>query len=285
MSVLPPLAMPDAVRTVLGEPELFVLDIRSIVDGGGRAAYEAGHLPGAVHTDYARDGWRVTRNGAPGMLPTPEELAALLGSLGLAAYRHVLIVPAGNHASDFAAAARVYWTLKLAAQAGISILDGGYAAWIADPGRPIQTGPGRPHETVLREIRPDPAARAMLDEVEALLATGAATLLDARAASYFEGREKSPEARVPGRLPGAHSLDYTRAFDKTSGRLRSRAELQALFAEIPAGPVVSYCNTGHTAALNWFVLSELFGRDGVKLYDGSMTEWTVDPSRPVATGP
>jgi thiosulfate/3-mercaptopyruvate sulfurtransferase len=31
------------------------------------------------------------------------------------------------------------------------------------------------------------------------------------------------------------------------------------------------------------VLSEILGRDEVALYDGSMTEWTQDPERPVAT--
>jgi thiosulfate/3-mercaptopyruvate sulfurtransferase len=29
----------------------------------------------------------------------------------------------------------------------------------------------------------------------------------------------------------------------------------------------------------------VLGRPGVSLYDGSMSEWTEDPSRPVAAGP
>jgi thiosulfate/3-mercaptopyruvate sulfurtransferase len=60
--------------------------------------------------------------------------------------------------------------------------------------------------------------------------------------------------------------------------------LERLFAAIPANSIISYCNTGHTAALNWFVLSEILGREEVRLYDGSMTEWTQDPTRPVETG-
>ena len=63
----------------------------------------------------------------------------------------------------------------------------------------------------------------------------------------------------------------------------TRAELDTLLASVPKGPVISYCNTGHTAALNWFVLSEVFGRPDVTLYDGSMTDWTQDETRPVAT--
>ena len=61
-------------------------------------------------------------------------------------------------------------------------------------------------------------------------------------------------------------------------------KLAALYAEVPPGPVISYCNTGHTAATNWFVLSEVLGRPDVGLYDGSMTDWTQDDKRPVETG-
>ncbi|MDC3348441.1 hypothetical protein OAV60_03885, partial [Paracoccaceae bacterium] len=40
------------------------------------------------------------------------------------------------------------------------------------------------------------------------------------------------------------------------------------------GPVVSFCNTGHWAATNWFMMSEVQGMDGVKLYPESMVGWT-----------
>ena len=52
-----------------------MLDIRSAVDGGGEAAYLAAHIPGAVHTDYAKHGWRATKGMASGLLPEPTLLA------------------------------------------------------------------------------------------------------------------------------------------------------------------------------------------------------------------
>ena len=66
--------------------------------------------------------------------------------------------------------------------------------------------------------------------------------------------------------------------------MRPAPELAAVAAAIPAGPVVSYCNTGHWASTNWFVLSELLGRKDVRLYYGSMVEWTADARRPVESG-
>ena len=53
-------------------------------------------------------------------------------------------------------------------------------------------------------------------------------------------------------------------------------------AQVPAGkPVVSYCNTGHWAATDWFVLHEMLGRPQVRVYDGSMVDWSADAHRPV----
>ncbi|HUG63292.1 MAG TPA: rhodanese-like domain-containing protein, partial [Methylomirabilota bacterium] len=116
-----------------------VLDIRSAIDGGGVEAYRAGHVPGAVHSDYDKAGWRVTRGDMPFMLPTVAQLEKLIGETGIDEDDHVVIVPAGVHATDFGSAARVYWTLKVVGHPAISILDGGYAAWKA-AGYPVEAG-------------------------------------------------------------------------------------------------------------------------------------------------
>ena len=108
---------------------LLLIDIRSAVDGGGEAAYLQAHVPGAVHTDYAKHGWRATKGMASGLSARACFLATLFGSLGLKPARHAMIVSAGTSAGDFSAAARVYWTLKVAGHDKVSLLDGGMAAW------------------------------------------------------------------------------------------------------------------------------------------------------------
>ena len=122
---------------------MFVLDVRSAIDGGGAEAYQKGHIPGAIHSDYDKAGWRVTRGGVPFMLPTLPELEKLIGELGIDEDTHVVVVPAGVHFTDFGAAARTYWTLKVAGVAKVSILDGGYAAWAAEQNA-TETGPSKP---------------------------------------------------------------------------------------------------------------------------------------------
>ena len=84
--------------------------------------------------------------------------------------------------------------------------------------------------------------------------------------------------------PGAVSLDSATFYDARTNRLKPQAELASLAASaVPVGPTVAYCNTGHWAATDWFVLSEVLGRKDVKLYYGSMVDWTSDASRPLAS--
>lgn len=285
-AVAEPLVPPEWLAAHVNDRDLLILDIRSVVDGGAREAYEAGHVPGAIHTDYAKEGWRATRGMASGLLPDQVALADLFSRIGLAPHQHVVIVSAGTTAGDFSAAARVYWTLKIAGHVKTSILSGGMAAWTRDGTRPLATGasparaPSPPYPISLV-----PGLRADLGAVEHAIANRAAVLLDSRATNFFEGQAKSPQALRAGRLPGAVQLDHVAAFDSTACTLKPKAELERIFATVPGQPVINYCNTGHQAATNWFVLSEVLGRPAVSLYDGSLSEWTEEPGRPVDVGP
>ncbi len=165
-----PLVTPEWLAAHLADADLLIIDIRSVVDGGARAAYEAAHIPGAIHTDYAKDGWRATKGMAAGLLPEPDALAHLLGGLGLTPRHHAIIVSAGTTVGDFSAAARVYWTLKTAGHARVSVLSGGMIGWRRDPARPVETGAGRaPSTGATYPLEPITALRAALDDVKACL--------------------------------------------------------------------------------------------------------------------
>jgi thiosulfate/3-mercaptopyruvate sulfurtransferase len=275
----PPLVTPEWLNGHLSDPNLVVLDIRSAIDGGGAKAYAAAHVPGAVHSDYDKDGWRVTRNDVPFMVPTTPELEKLIGDLGIDEDSQVVVVPAGVSVLDFGSAARTYWTLKYVGVKKLSILDGGVAAW-TQAGLPVESGVKAPSPKIFTATI-DKSVLAQVSDVEKLGTSGGATLVDARPASFFAGKEKAPNAAAYGHIPGALSLDSAEFYDDKANRLKPKAQLSAIATQIPAGPAVSYCNTGHWAATDWFVLHELLGRDNAKLYAGSMVEWTSNASRPI----
>jgi thiosulfate/3-mercaptopyruvate sulfurtransferase len=275
-----PLVSAAWLKERLTAPDLVIVDIRSALDGGGVEAYRNGHIPGAVHSDYDKAGWRVTRGNLPTMLPSIPELEKLIGETGIDEDVHVVVVPAGVHVLDFGAAARVYWTLKVLGHRAVSVLDGGYAAWTADPANPVETG-ASPASPRIFTASLDKTLLASVDEVNEAVRSGRTTLVDARPADFFFGRQKHPGAQSYGHIPGALNVDSAALYDATTNRLKSKDALTRALAGVPNGPVTSYCNTGHWAATDWFVLSEILGRNDVKLFPGSMVEWTADARRPV----
>jgi len=267
-----PLVPVQWLKEHLGDPQVVVIDVRS-----GVPVYDGGHIPGAVHSDYDKAGWRVSRNGVL-QPPNQQELEKLIGEIGIDEDSHVIVVPAGVSATDFGAAARVYWTLKVAGHPAVSILDGGFTAWQA-AAYPVDSAKTFPTPKIFT-VRLD---ERLLAELTAVENNEYGTLVDARPASYFDGKEKTAASKAYGHIPGAINLDSASFYDPATNRLRPKDQLARIAAKLPTGPVVTYCNTGHWAATDWFVLSAVLGRRDVRLYPGSMVEWSANPSHPIAS--
>lgn len=270
----------------LKNTDIVVLDIRNRIDGGSRQVFEAGHIPGAVYSDYGTAGWRAARNGVPGMLPPVADLEKLIGGLGIGNGSHVVIVPGGVSAVDYGSATRVYWTFKVLGHDAVSILDGGYAGWTADPARPIDRGASSPAAVAFKaDFRPN--LLATRDDVKAALAKGTA-LIDNRPAAQYAGQAKPDVVARAGTIPGAVNIPQDEFFDGSTGRFAGLTRLAELWKtkKVAGGDAeqITFCNTGHWASLGWFASHELLGNTRTRLYDGSMSEWAAEADLPVEKG-
>lgn len=260
-----PLLAPAQLKAQLGSPTVRVIDIRD------PKAYAAQHIPGAVNAPYGK--WRGPA-GNPGELPELSKLSALVQSLGLTPAIHAVVVSSGADSTDFGASARVYWTLKVLGLKELSILNGGVKAW---------TQAGLPQDSQAVTVAAsnyapqlDASLIAGRDEVAQKASNGAAVLVDARPAAFFEGETRHQAAKLPGTLTGAVNVEHSRFFNGDSAVFVP----EKARASVPIDPdkeAVAFCNTGHWAATDWFALSEVAGRKNVKLYPGSMVDWTQDP--------
>jgi len=261
---LPPLLAPAELQARLRAEAVRVLDIR----GDGATDF----VPGAVAVPYPR--WRGPADN-PGRLPEATALSALLQGAGIDAVTPVVVVYEGRDATEFGAAARVYWTLKTAGVRQAAILNGGMAAW-RRAGLPTATAPTVPPPSRY-EASPDPRWLATREQVAEAMKSSAWRLLDSRPVSYFLGEQRHPAARTPGTLVGARNVEHTVWFEPGTAELQAadaiRATAQRLGNDLQA-PTVSFCNTGHWAATQWFVLSELLGGSEVRLYPESMVDWS-----------
>lgn len=275
-----PLVDVNWVKANAGKPGIVMLDV-----SGALTDYMRGHVPGAVFTDYAKDGWRVKdKNGTPGMLPEPAQIEKLVGGLGIDNSTHVVILPAGANATDMGTATRLFWTFKVMGHDKVSILDGGMAAYTADKKNPNPLEPGRvtPQAKMFKAtFRPEYLATK--EQVQQAVAKGT-PLVDNRPADYYVGVTRSPVAKTAGTIPGAKSLPINWLTENDSGKFRSSAELQKLYQAAgvnTTGDQVTFCNTGHWASVGWFVSNVLLGNKNAKMYDGSMAEWTADDKAPI----
>ncbi|MFT5444927.1 MAG: thiosulfate/3-mercaptopyruvate sulfurtransferase [Gammaproteobacteria bacterium] len=275
-----PLVDGDWLASRLGDQSLVVLDIRNKIDGGSAAEYTKGHIPGAVHSDYLKAGWRTTDKGVVGMLPPVVKLEALIGGLGIGNDSHVVIVPGGVSAADYGSATRVYWTLKYLGHDRVSILNGGHALW-REQQRSVESGAVAPRSALFK-AQPRPELLATRDDVSKAVAEGGA-LIDNRPTTQFLGRAKHGKAKRAGAIPTAHNIPQGQFFDANSGQFSSVESLRKLWRDddLDGDGAITYCNTGHWASLGWFTSSELLGRKNTRMYDGSMVEWSADESLPM----
>lgn len=274
-----PLVTAEWLKAHAADDNVVVLDIRD-----GIAETDLGDLPYLAHgvvAPYASAGWRTEVDGVPGQVPPPEEIAKLIGSLGINGNDHVVIVPWGTDSSEFGGATRVYWTFKYLGHDDVSILDGGWRQYdaagggrAAEPVTPVAvTFPYEVHEEL----------RATTADVEKALADGV-KLIDGRPHAQYVGEAKSPVVRVPGTIPGAINLENSRLYSSEYASFATPETVAALRKEIGLGDDeknVVFCNTGHWASVVWFALHEVGGDKNAVMYDGSMAEWAADPARPI----
>jgi thiosulfate/3-mercaptopyruvate sulfurtransferase len=239
----------------------------------GRAAYAAGHIPGAVFVDL--DAELAGEPGAGGRHPLPdlEVFGEAMRAAGVSADRDVVVYDGGVGW----AAARAWWLLGWTGHPSVRVLDGGLAAWSGPVSSEIpEPAPGT--------FEPAAGARPLLDADGAAALARTGLLLDARAGERYRG-EVEPIDPVGGHIPGAVSAPTTENVTET-GEFRPSGELAERFKSLGVtgtSEVGVYCGSGVSAAHE--VLALAVAGIPAALYVGSWSEWSRDGSRPVAVGP
>lgn len=254
-----------------------LLDVRWQLGGPDQlSAYEAGHLPGAVYVDLDRELAGPAGSGGRHPLPDPEAFGAVMRRAGVSEQAPVVVYDGGQGWS----AARAWWLLRWTGHPEVRVLDGGLAAWTAAGGA-VTAERVTPVEG---DFKPTPGAVGLLDADQAAERARDGVLLDARAGERYRG-DVEPIDPVGGHIPGALSAPTAENVGP-DGRFLPAAALRARFTGLGASdgtPVGVYCGSGVSGAQQVLAL-EVAGVTA-DLYAGSWSEWSADPSRPVATGP
>lgn len=281
-----PIVSPEKLAGWIAENrrDLRVVDVRWYLGqprGTGRAAYDAGHIPGAIHLDLDTD---LVAEAGPGRhpLPDPGAFARMLAARGIGDGD---LVVAYDDVGGWVAA-RLWWMLEdlgfgADGHGGALVLDGGLPAWTA-AGLPIST---EVPQLPIARLHLAPAWRRVVER-EALKANlGEVLLLDARAGARYRG-ETEPIDPVAGHIPTAVNAP-TDGNLGPDGRFRTAGELAAQFAALragagaagmptaaePAAPIVTSCGSG-VSACHTALAMRIAGLADPILYPGSYSDWS-----------
>lgn len=251
-------------------------------DGGytfrpGKEEYDAGHIPGAVFVDVLGE-LADKRSKLPMMMPPIDEFAETMSAYGVGEGTQVVLYDRGNHAW----AARVWWMLRVAGFNDAAVLNGGFQKWVAGK-RPVSTEPGEYPNAHFRP-RPRPELLATKEQVLKSIGDKGVSIINALSPEEFRG-EKTRFPRS-GRIKGSTNVYCQALIDPKTQAFLAEAELRKKFettGALTGKQAITYCGAGIAASADALALM-LLGVENVAVYDGSMAEWTADPSLPMETG-
>lgn len=249
----------DDLEGLLDNPRAVLIDARSFDD------YSQGFIPGAVNlfspsldrTITLEDGTQVAA-----MVQTPEEIIFPLQDAGISKNSSVYIYDAGRSSL----ASRLFWVLDYYGHKNVSIVNGGVAKWVAE---------GNELSTVVQDVpagnfvpTAQPEKLADFDYVQIAIKGDSILVCDALSASSYSD----------GAIPNTKSLPKNTTFtDEEVPYFRQAEHLETLLEDIGHDweqEVVFYCGAGYAAAVDYFI-ARYIGLPNVRMYDGSLRDWTA----------
>ena len=239
-----------------------------------------GHISGALLVNYKKlrvtrkiSGKKVTR-----IVPTKSDFENFMQSVGLNKNDIIVIVSKGASNSDVTMASRLYWQLKYFGHKQIAILNGGMAQWIIDK-RKINKKSGKVKKGNWVATTQNESILATSKDVSNAVKSKS-QLVDTRTMSLYLGTWNKSYVYGKGHIPGAKVYpNELLTTSKMPVKFITKSDTSNLFKAMNINTnskTITYCNSGHLASGSWFLMHEVLGNKQVKLYDGSMHQWTLE---------
>ena len=245
------------------------------VPSSAAQAYQAEHIPEAVYFDI--DEVADPSTDLPHMLPSHELFENCAGNLGLSADDKIVVYDRGK----FVASARVWWMFRIFGHDRVYVLNGGLPAWQRAGGE-ITDALVNVEPTVYVCARSHDLA-VNYDQVVESLEDDSTVLLDARSPGRFSGAEPEPRAGLRGgHIPSSINMYYADVLN-LDGTLKSPAAVAEMLNAREIDPnqnIITTCGSGVTAAILLLAMFQVRRHD-MYLYDGSWTEWALNPCSPI----
>ena len=239
-----------------------------------------GHIPGSILVNYKKLRSKKKINGRTvvKMIVSKGAFEKVMQSSGVSENSAVIIVSKGQSNMDVTMATRLYWQMKYYGHDNMAILNGGMAQWILDK-RAVSSKSSKAKKGNWVATAERNEILATSKDVASAVESKS-QLVDTRPISLYLGTwRKKSYVFANGHIPGAKPYPNELLTSKMPAKFLKISDSKSLFNQmgIETGEQsITYCNSGHLATGSWFVLSELMGNKNVKMYDGSMHQWTLE---------
>ncbi len=247
-----------------------------IVDVADHTLYKQGHISGAINFDVLD---LFDNNSSSPSIKSQKSLNSELEELGISSNSEVVIY---SHNTTEGLGHSTLLALLLISNnfTNVSILDGGYLAWVFENELLVDTETSSAKKGTFSFAK----VKDILVNYQYLEKNRAdALLIDSRSADYYYGIKRSQNTEIIGHISNAKSHYFKNNF-LTDGLIRDREELKMMFvdgAEIKTyQDTIIYSNSIFSASINWYILYHHMGFKKSKVYDVSTSKWSNYPLLP-----
>lgn len=230
----------------------------------------------------AQAGRALARPGYWGVLAdhSPDWHAERLEQLGISS--HLPIVVYADGPGSRGREGRIAWMLLYLGARAVALLDGGWQAWLRHAGAVERRRTEPPPGQFVIDVQAHRRC-TLSDILEAQRHGRSQFLVDIRSHAEFQGRAQRYQPRM-GHLPAARLIPFVDLFHPSGEYLDRHRYCERIRPAVEgAAYLISYCEVG-VRACTFALLHEVYSGEAVRVYDGSLMEWALDPERPVDDG-
>lgn len=250
-----------------------------LIDMSDDTQFQRFHIPGATHLPYSAINTRNKKGVSFSV--GKNQIIKILGLLGIQSKHHVVIYDdmGGLHAS------RLFWELEKLGHKNISLLNGGLVKWILAGKKVVADSKNIKPVQYITDSNHGRNNTVAIEEMINTKFNNKNILLDVRSKDEYVGHPRNPRG---GHIPNAKWWEWSQAVDfenafKMQNTATLRKQLQQIGVSKTDAPITLYCQSAHRASQSYFTLRKL-GYKNVKVYDGSMSEYSKIKSAPLTRG-
>ena len=255
----------------MNNPNLVIVDVRA------PSAYKAGHIPHAVNIPKGLNFQKGFIGSIKHLLDTPYKITKVFRDAGIS-NNSIVVFCSFSSKKGYTFDTREFFEAWMYGLRNMAILNGGIKAWISS-NKPLSKKIVMPKKGSFKITDMSLNSIATWPDIYYYLATKKIQLVDAREAKHYKGLDKDPRLQRHGHIPGAVEVPYYDFVKKVGNyyELVAPEKVKKILKSKGISifkPIIDYCNTGHLASGDWFVIKFLAGAKNIRLYDASMYEYS-----------